>query len=159
MLRLGPDRAVSAPIALAPGASRSVSLFCPRRRLAAGRGRVQPDGNKLSLAEVGIPGVRVERSVVLPELRKIDQPQTVVLRAMSNPRTGCVVVDAAVRCVPGRDVAPEEPLGFRPDLHPSRECLLSKAPGEGPAGTGPRDAASAWSRPIGITSSTHGNPD
>ena len=40
-------------------------------------------------------------------------PARIVLRAVPDARTGCVEIDLSVRCVPGREVAAEEPLGFR----------------------------------------------
>jgi arabinofuranan 3-O-arabinosyltransferase len=69
---------------------------------------------QLSLTEVHIPGVTARRSLVLPDLPDDwPAPARVVLRALSDARTGCVELDDDVRCVPGRAVADEEPLGFR----------------------------------------------
>jgi arabinofuranan 3-O-arabinosyltransferase len=72
------------------------------------------DATRLSLAEVVIPGVNAERRLVLPRLPSgSPTPDSIVLRAVDDNQTGCATVDAAVRCVPGREVAAEEPLGFK----------------------------------------------
>jgi arabinofuranan 3-O-arabinosyltransferase len=69
---------------------------------------------QLALAEVEVAGVAARRSLVLPDLPEDwPAPSRVVLRAVSDARTGCAELNEDVRCVPGRDVEPEEPLGFR----------------------------------------------
>ena len=63
----------------------------------------------LSLAEVELAGVSAERILALPELPDgSGAPDAIVLRAASDSRTGCAVVDLGMRCVQGRDADPEE---------------------------------------------------
>ena len=70
-------------------------------------------GGLLSLAEVRIPGVSARRALVLPKLpARWGNPDSVVLRALRDGRTGCVRIAADVRCVPGRDRPSEEEQGI-----------------------------------------------
>jgi arabinofuranan 3-O-arabinosyltransferase len=67
-------------------------------------------GRRLALAEVAVPGVRVERQLVLPELPPAwDAPDVVVLRDDHDARSGCVEVGPDVRCVEDRVRTSEEP--------------------------------------------------
>ena len=60
-------------------------------------------GRPLSLAEVAVPGVRVHRSLVLPRLPAAwGAPDSIVLRADRDARTGCARVDG-VTCDVSRD--------------------------------------------------------
>ena len=70
--------------------------------------------SSLALAEVDVPDVTVRRTLVLPQLPAgSPMPGTIVLRALTDARTGCADVDAAVRCAADRAVDSEEPAGFR----------------------------------------------
>lgn len=72
---------------------------------------------RMSIAEVEVPGVTATRTLVLPPVPEAwGSPARIVLRAVSDDRTGCVEISRTVRCVSGRDVAPEEPLGFRREV-------------------------------------------
>lgn len=65
---------------------------------------------QLRLAEVRIPGTSVRREVVLPSLPAgWPAPDAVVLRADLDERTGCVEIDADLRCVSDRGRTSEEP--------------------------------------------------
>lgn len=76
----------------------------------------------MSLAEVTIPDLTPRRTLVLPEPPAgSPDPTAIVLRAALDGRTGCAEVDGDVRCVPGRQVTDEEPLGF------SRRVTLERA--------------------------------
>ena len=67
----------------------------------------------LGLAEVEMEGVTPTRRLALPEVPDgAGAPDAIVLRALGDERTGCAVVDLDVRCVQGREVAAEEPLGM-----------------------------------------------
>ena len=80
-------------------------------RLEDASGRV---GHRPSIAEVVVDGVEPHRSLVLPTLPETwGNPDAVVLRRLADARDGCATIDAEVRCVPGREVAEEEPTGFR----------------------------------------------
>ncbi len=117
-------------------------------------------GNRLALAEVDVPGLEVSRSLVLPTLPEAwGSPDTIVLRAIDDARRGCVVVDRAVRCVEGRDVAPEEPAGMRRDLTlpqpASYDAQLTVRARPGVATT----RLMQQDLPIGVSASSTGNPD
>lgn len=67
----------------------------------------------LNLAEVELDGIDPTRLLALPELPEgAGAPEAIVLRALTDDRTGCVVIDLDVRCVQGREAAAEEPLGM-----------------------------------------------
>ncbi len=62
----------------------------------------------LALAEVAIPGATVRRALVLPSVpADWPDPDKVVLRSLSDARTGCVGT-LVVACAGGRAVPPEE---------------------------------------------------
>lgn len=113
IVRVRTDLGFTDELVLNPGASRTVAVPDPEAewlRVEDASGR---PGHRLSLAEVAVPGVDAERSLVLPRLpEQWGNPDVIVLRAVSDARTGCVEVDGAVRCSIGRQVAPEEPAGF-----------------------------------------------
>lgn len=105
---------VSEPVTISAGSTRSIRLdgaAVDSVRVEDASGRA---GRQMALAEVRIPGLTATRSLVLPPVpEEWGAPARIVLRAVSDARTGCVEVATSVRCVPGREVAPEEPLGFR----------------------------------------------
>jgi arabinofuranan 3-O-arabinosyltransferase len=71
-------------------------------------------GTRLALAEVQIPAVSAQRSLVLPSLpRGSRTPDVIALRAVRDARTGCADVGADVRCVAGRGRPSEEEVGMR----------------------------------------------
>ena len=79
--------------------------------------------------------------------------------AVEDARTGCADVDGAFRCVPGREVAAEEPFGFR------RAFELAEADDYGadlrvrPRPGDPLNRLLLESQPIGISASSQANPD
>jgi arabinofuranan 3-O-arabinosyltransferase len=117
-------------------------------------------GNRLSLAEVDVPGLEVSRSLVLPPVPESwGSPDTVVLRALADARRGCAVVDRAVRCVEGREVAAEEPATMRRDLTVPEarayDATLTVRPRPGQATVDLLQAG----LPIGVSASSSGVPD
>lgn len=60
-------------------------------------------GARLAIAEIRVPGLDVDRPLVLPEVpKRWGTPDTVVLTAAEGYRTGCVDVQGETRCAPGR---------------------------------------------------------
>jgi arabinofuranan 3-O-arabinosyltransferase len=160
VVRLRSPSRVSSPIVLQPGASRQVGLDDADARWLRIEDASGRTGHKLALAEVQVPGVRVERSLVLPRLpQDWGSPDQIVLRAVDDARTGCVKVDAAVRCVPDREVAGEEPHGF------SRLVTLNSAQTFRASLDVRVRAGDALleellrDQPVGISSTTTSNPD
>lgn len=102
------------PVTVRAGASRTIPIGAEdvaavRVEDASGRPR-----HRLTLAEVALPGVTATRELVLPPVPEAwGTPARIVLSAVTDARTGCAEVGGSVRCVPGREVAAEEPLGFR----------------------------------------------
>lgn len=74
---------------------------------------VGDDVRQLSLADVEMAGLRVDRSLVLPVLPETwGTPDAIVLRGDLDARTGCVNVGRDVRCAPGRARPSEEAAGM-----------------------------------------------
>ena len=95
------------------GLTRTIEIEDPAAEWLRVEDASRRPGHQLSLAEVEIDGLSAERLLQLPVLPEDwGNPDAVVLRALDDARTGCAVVDAAVRCVGGRGVVGEEPLGF-----------------------------------------------
>ena len=68
----------------------------------------------MSLSEVEIPGVRRAAGPAPAEAaRDVGRPDVIVLRAVTDARRGCVVVEGDVRCVHDREVAGEEEFEFQ----------------------------------------------
>ncbi len=96
------------------GASRTIPIGAEHVDTVRVEDASRRPGHRLALAEVELPGVTATRELVLPPVPEAwGAPARIALRAVSDARTGCAEVDGSVRCVPGRDVAAEEPLGFR----------------------------------------------
>ncbi|MCW2772858.1 MAG: aftD [Nocardioides sp.] len=102
-------------IRIGPGGSRLVRLpegdpvsWIRVTDASSGGGRV------IALSEVSVPGVQVERSLVLPSVpADWGTPDAVVLRADHDARTGCVRIDDEERCRPSQARASEEPFVMR----------------------------------------------
>ncbi|KRF34324.1 alpha-(1-_3)-arabinofuranosyltransferase [Nocardioides sp. Soil805] len=112
-VELSTDDWTSDPVVLAPdtparitvGDTSSASL-----RITDVSGRTS---TPLSLAEVELEDITPDRLLALPEVPDgSGAPDAIVLRALEDARTGCAVVDLDVRCVQGREVLAEEPLGM-----------------------------------------------
>ncbi len=105
---------VTAPVTIPPGATRTIRLDDVETDVLRVEDASERIEDRMSLAEVDIPGVAASRALVLaPVPEAWGSPARIVLRAVFDDRTGCVEISRSVRCVPGREVAPEEPLGFR----------------------------------------------
>lgn len=94
------------------GATESITLPAGLTRWlrveAAGGG-----SGRMSLAEVSWPGREISRRLVLPKVPDAwGTPDTILLRALRDARTGCAEVEGAVRCQERRVVGSEEPTGF-----------------------------------------------
>ena len=85
------------PTRTSSGSPTSPDVRAPRSASPRSRWRVSPRPDALALPEV-------------PE--GAGAPDAIVLRAIGDDRTGCAVVDLDVRCVQGREVSAEEPLGM-----------------------------------------------
>ena len=126
---------LSEPVEFEPGDTRTVTLDGdPTSWL-----RIERDTEntgQLSLAEVDL-GDSVRRPLRLPELDEgWGTPDAVVLRTLIDSRTGCVRVEAATRCMVGRDVPSEEPHGFDRILtlpeQTTYDATLTARPEDGP---------------------------
>lgn len=109
-LRVVTEAGTSDLVDLTRGETRTVALPAGG---PTGWVRVETAGSvgSLALAEVEVPGVDVRRSLVLPELPDDwAAPDAVLLRALRDGRTGCVVVDDRTPCLESRARASEEPL-------------------------------------------------
>ena len=79
-------------------------------------------GNQISLAEVEVGDLRVQRHLVLPDLPAAwGDPDAVVLRRVADARTGCATVEGSVRCRALLQRSEEESGGF------GRRFSLSRA--------------------------------
>ena len=108
--RAGASRAVD----VGPGETRVVTLPAGETSWLRVEDASGVPGRPLALSEVATAGVAARRSLVLPRLPATwGTPDTVVMRRLGDRRTGCVRVAADVRCVQGRDRAPEEPASMR----------------------------------------------
>ncbi len=150
---------VSDPVVVDAGRSRVVLVGSTADTVRVEDVSGRP-GHQLALAEVAVDGVEVTRRLVVPDLPEgWRAPDVVVLRAVADARTGCADVDRAVRCVAGRDVASEEPAGFR------RRVTLPDAASYVPTvGARARPGNELVQllladQPIGISASTVGAPD
>ncbi|HYF74326.1 MAG TPA: alpha-(1-_3)-arabinofuranosyltransferase family protein [Nocardioides sp.] len=114
VVRVAAGDVTTEPVTIRAGSSRAIRVDAEdveTIRIEDVSGR---PGHRMSLAEVDVPGVPAARELVLPAVPEAwGAPARIVLRAVGDDRTGCVVVDRSVRCVPGREVAAEEALGFR----------------------------------------------
>ncbi len=160
VVELSAPGASAGPVTIPPGGTRTITLDAPAAtwlRVDDVSGR---PGNRLALAEVDVPGLEATRSLVLPTLpEEWGSPDTVVLRAIDDARRGCAVVSRAVRCVEGRDVAPEESAGMRRELSlpapTTYDGQLTVRPRSGPATT----RLMLDGLPIGVSASSTGSPD
>lgn len=88
---------------LAPGDSTTVRIRAKDTsflRVEARSDLLQP----LRLAEVGVPGLRVARPLVLPRAPGAWRaPSTIALSVDAGERSGCVTVAGDVRCAPGNE--------------------------------------------------------
>ena len=160
-LRVRVDGGVSDAVVVEAGRSRTVEVDDSTTSSVLVEDASGRAGHQLALGDVRVSGVDVTRSLVLPEVPPDwPAPDIVALAAVSDARTGCVEVDEAVRCVPDRDVAPEEPAGFRRVVTLGASASYDDLRITARARAGD-DLLSLLLRnqPIGVSASTTGNPD
>ncbi|GAB2758767.1 alpha-(1-_3)-arabinofuranosyltransferase [Nocardioides salsibiostraticola] len=111
-VRVRTDSGLSDGVVVGPGERKLVLLDGESTEVI----RVEeagPVSGQLSLADVSIPGVSVARSLTLPQTPDDwGVPSAIVLRALTDGRSGCVSIELDVRCVAGRDRVAEETQGF-----------------------------------------------
>ena len=106
-----------------------------------------------------MPGLTVHRTLVLPPVPQAwGNPDEIVLRDVSDRRTGCADVGGDVRCVSGRAVAAEEPTGLRrlvtlPESEFDARLEVRGRPGDALGDLLLRD------QPVGVSGSSTGSPD
>lgn len=89
-------------VAVPPGRTGTISV------VGTGGGPGEPAPSELVVAELRVPGLDVDRTLVLPEVpARWGAPDGVVLRSPEG-RDACVEVDDAVRCAPDRGRPGEE---------------------------------------------------
>ncbi len=160
VVRVRTEHQRSDAMAVEPGTTRTVQIGDSETDFVRVDDVSGRPGNQLSLSEVEIPGVHVRRGLRLPKLpEKWGSPDAVALRAVTDARRGCAVVEGDVRCVENRDVAGEEDYEFqrRFDLPAARSY-----PGLIEAVVRPGSAlASAVfaQQPVNVTASSTGTPD
>ena len=160
LVRVRTSARSSRRVTIPAGATRVVQVADPDAswlRVEDASGRA---GHRLALAEVAVPGLTVHRTLVLPAVPQAwGNPDDIVLRDVSDRRTGCADVDGDVRCVSGRAVAAEEPTGLRrlvtlPESGVFDARLEVRArPGDALGALLLRD------QPVGVSGSSTGSPD
>ena len=160
LIRVRTSARSSRRVTIPAGATRVVQVADPDAswlRVEDASGRA---GHRLALAEVAVPGLTVHRTLVLPSVPQAwGNPDDIVLRDVSDRRTGCADVDGDVRCVSGRAVAAEEPTGLRrlvtlPESGVFDARLEVRArPGDALGALLLRD------QPVGVSGSSTGSPD
>ena len=100
------------------------------------------------------------RALRLPAVpRAWGNPDAIVLRAVDDARQGCARVGGDVRCVSGREVAPEEDAGFSRslDLHRAAAYAMRMEVGLRPGGALARRVFR--DQPVSVVASSTGTPD
>lgn len=116
-LRVVTERGQSVEVDLAPAVTETVELPEGETRWLRIETADQDASVHAALSEVEIPGVEVEKTLVLPTTPEIwGTPGAIALTAAQDGRTGCVRVDGSVRCLQGRNVDGEEDSGFSREL-------------------------------------------
>jgi arabinofuranan 3-O-arabinosyltransferase len=160
VVRVRTEHQRSDVIRLEPGATRSVEVRDDDTGFLRLEDESRRAGNRLALAEVDVPGVVVSRGLQLPTIpRSWGDPGAIVLRAVTDARRGCAVVDRDVRCVVDRDVAGEEEYEFRRrfDL-PARRAYRAVVRAQVRPGSALAKAVFAQ-QPFSVTASSTGSPD
>ena len=105
-------------------------------------------------------GVAVTRRLRLPAVPSAwGNPDAIVLRAVDDARQGCARVRGDVRCVTGREVAPEEDAGFARSLELPRAAPYAMRM---EVGLRPGDALARRvfrDQPVSVVASSTGTPD
>jgi arabinofuranan 3-O-arabinosyltransferase len=160
VIRVRTDHRTSEPVALEAGTSRDV----PLNDSDTGRLRVEDEsgrtGNRLSLAEVEIPGLEVERALRLPRVPSSwGTPDGIVLRAVSDSRRGCAEVAGDARCVAGNEVSAEEDAEFHRQLTLDAPQSYEVALEAELRGGGALARRVFQDQPVSLTASTTASPD
>lgn len=108
-LRVVTDEGTSASVVARPGEPVTVPVPTgPTSSVTVVRDR--PSEGALSVAEVYVTGVDVDRTLVLPEVPAAwGAPASILLSSTSGWREACVTVDDDARCSPSRGRSGEEP--------------------------------------------------
>lgn len=110
-IRVRTENGVSRTVEIRAGGAKSITLPDGRTRWLRVEGA--DSGRPMSLAEVSWPGRDIDRLLVLPEVpQSWGAPDTILIRALQDARTGCAELGDAVRCQERRAVGSEEPFGF-----------------------------------------------
>ncbi|GAA1960878.1 alpha-(1-_3)-arabinofuranosyltransferase [Nocardioides panacihumi] len=103
------DAGTSETVTAHPGRPVTVSLP-PGRTSTVRVVRAAPADGPFSVAEVQVPGVDVDRTLVLPSVPAAwGAPDSILLSSTDGWREACVTVDGDVRCDPDRARLGEEP--------------------------------------------------
>lgn len=106
------DTGVSETVVLEPGESRTVEVpGGPTRRI---RVEASAAAGRLALAEVLAPELQVRREMVMPAVpEQWGSPDTILVRRLSDARSGCATVDTTVACLEARSEPDEETMTVR----------------------------------------------
>lgn len=116
--------------------------------------------NQMSLAEVRIGDTEIRRELVLPEIPPTwGAPDAVVLSRLGDARTGCAVVDDAVRCRAGRAWDPEESARFQRQFTLSEAADMPLRVWASPRAGGALDQLTQEGRLVSVETSGDGIPD
>ncbi|MBC2934431.1 alpha-(1-_3)-arabinofuranosyltransferase [Nocardioides sp. zg-1228] len=159
VLQVRTDEWTSPLLTFEPGDTRTVTIPGPTRVLRIEDQSGRPD-NRLSLADVSVAGLDLDRTLVMPAAPEgAAPPAAVVMRRVRDDRTGCARVATNVRCRAGQAAADEEPLGFarrftlpRPMTTTAR-IAISADPGEA------WDAYLFDDQPVSVSASSTVAPD
>ncbi|QYJ04790.1 DUF3367 domain-containing protein [Nocardioides panacisoli] len=135
VVRVRTPSGVSDSLTVGPGETRTFALpegATDRIRLESVNGA----GGRLEIGEVLLPGVSVERRLVLPSVpASWGDPDAVLLRRDDDHRSGCLRVSDRIGCVPGRERTDEEPhairrtFGLQESAQWSAEVTVAPRPG------------------------------
>lgn len=160
VVRVRTEHQRSEVVAVEPGTTRTVQMGDGATDFVRVDDVSGRPGNQMSLSEVEIPGVHVRRGLRLPRLPETwGSPDAVVLRATTDARRGCAVVEDDVRCVHDRDVAGEDEYEFqrRFDL-PSSRTYEARIDAAVRPGSALANAVFAQ-QPVDVTASSTDTPD
>ncbi len=112
-VRVRTAQGVGDPVDVAPGERVLVLLRAGPTSFVQLEAASGVTGERLAVAALRVPGVRVDRPLVTPELPSSwGAPDVVALSATAGFRSACVRVDGDSRCAPGRGRGGEEPHGL-----------------------------------------------
>ena len=113
-IRVRTEAGVSEQVVLGAGESAPVTLpEGPTSWVQVEDGGGRP-GGQLSIAELDVPGVSVERWLVPPTVPAAwGAPDVISFDARADVRTGCAQIEDSIRCRPGDEHTGEEASGMR----------------------------------------------